>query len=130
MTLLGGDLQSLMGGLFRGVFVEGTFGDAEPDYDDEGDLVTTDDDRFACKLQVDKVSERMTRVEGYTEQDVMVVILSKPGGKYQEITKVDSGEIVTVAEGPYEGSTFKLVAPIDRDPGGVGWTCRGVRSDG
>lgn len=88
---------------------------------DEGGKLRRGGEPADCLVQVDRCTERMVATEGYTDTDQAIYILasSLEGG-------VDTDCEVTPAKGPYAGVTFKLAAPIDRDPATAYHLARGV----
>lgn len=125
MTLLGGDAAALFGELFSGEYVAGTLQRNADTYDARGNL-TRGGSPIACRVQVDRVTERMTRDEGYTATDQAVYVLAKPGGGLPDVNALDTGAEITVGGGPYAGQRYKVGSPIERDPAGAYWLCRGV----
>jgi hypothetical protein len=75
-----------------------------------------------CRAQVDRATEKMMNAEGYTATDQGIYILSAglEGG-------VESNAKLEILEGPYQGDVYRLALPIDRDPAGAYWLCRGVK---
>lgn len=127
MTLLGGDAAALFGELFSGEYVAGTLQRNVDAYDGEGNL-TRGGGSADCRVQVDRVTERMVQAEGYTATDQAVYVLAKPGGALPDVDVLDSDCEITVLAGPYAGQSYKVASPIDRDPAGAYWLCRGVRN--
>lgn len=78
-------------------------------------------DPVDCKVQVDRATEKMMGVEGYSITDRAIYILATP-----DLGVVETGYLVEVLEGPFTGSVFRLASPIDRDPAAAYWLCRAV----
>ena len=125
MTFLDGGGAALFGELFAGEYLSATLRMVTDGYDAQGNLQRASAPR-ACRVQIDRVTERMVRAEGYTATDVALYILSRPGGALPGIDALDTSAQVTVNAGRYAGRTFKLADPIDSDPAGAYWLCRGV----
>ncbi|MCA9269520.1 MAG: hypothetical protein KDA41_13660, partial [Planctomycetales bacterium] len=98
MTLLGGDAAALFGELFSGEYVAGTLRANADTYDGEGNL-TRGGASVDCRVQVDRVTERMTRAEGYTATDQAVYVLAKPGGTLPDVDALDSNHEIKVLAG-------------------------------
>lgn len=129
MTLLGGDAAALFGEIFSSEYVAGTLRANADAYDNEGNIIRGGAS-VDCRVQVDRVTERMTRAEGYTATDQAVYVLAKPGGALPDVDALDSNHEIKVLAGPYAGQTYKVAEPIDRDPAGAYWLCRGVAAKG
>lgn len=129
MTLLGGDAAALFGELLGDEYLAATLHKGTLTYDDEGD-VTRASAPTDCRVQVERATERMIAADGYAETDRAIYVLAQPGGGLDPITALDSDHEITVTEGPYAGQTYKVSSPIDRDPAGAYWLCRGVESKG
>lgn len=129
MSLLGDDGAALFGDIFYPEYLAATLGTGDLAYDNEG-RITRSSDPIDCRVQVDRATERMERAEGFTITDQAIYILAQPGGSYPAIALVESGYVVTVNEGPFAGSKFKIAPPIDRDPAGAYWLCRAVATNG
>lgn len=129
MNLLGGGAAALFGELFAGEYLPGTLRANADEYDNRGNL-TRGGQAVDCRVQVDSVTEAMRQAEGYTATDQAVYVLAAPGGGLPAIDALDSNHEITVLAGPYAGQTYKVGAPIDRDPAGAYWRCRGVQTKG
>ncbi len=129
MTLLGGDAAALFGELLAGEYLPATLRTNTDAYDNRGNL-TRGGEAVDCRVQVDRTTEAMRQAEGYSATDVAVFVLVKPGGALPAIDALDSNHEITVLAGPYTGQTYKVGAPIDRDPAGAYWLCRGVQTKG
>lgn len=75
-----------------------------------------------CRAAVDRATERMVATEGYTDTDRSIYILAT-----SLAGTVTTDDEITLLEGPYSGSVFKLASPIDRDPAAAYWLARGMR---
>lgn len=129
MTLLGGDAAALFGELLAGEYVPATLRANADAYDDRGNI-TRGGAAVDCRVQVDRATEAMRQAEGYTASDQAVFVLAMPGGGLPDIDALDTNHEITVTAGPYAGKTYKVGAPIDRDPAGAYWLCRGVETIG
>lgn len=129
MTLLGGDAAALFGELLAGEYLPGTLRANVDAYDDRGNI-TRGGGPVDCRVQVERATEAMRQAEGYTANDRAVFVLAQPGGGLPAIDALDSNHEITVLAGPYAGKTYKVGAPIDRDPVGAYWLCRGVETKG
>ena len=119
MNLLSG-AAAMFGELLNPVFVAGRLVRHEESYD-RGQLRR--ESRGAdCRVQVDSATEKMRGTEGFTATDQAIYILSAGLDD-----AVESNAKVEVLEGPYKGDTYRLAVPIDRDPAGAYWLCRGVK---
>lgn len=72
----------------------------------------------ACSVQVDKVTERMRNIAGYTDKDVALFVLAATLDG-----SMDTDAKVEVTEGPHAGTY--AVDWVDRDPVAIYWECRG-----
>lgn len=129
MTLLGGDAAALFGELLAGEYVPAFLRSNADVYDNRGNL-TRAGAPVDCRVQVERATERMVQTEGYTVSDRALYVLAKPGGDLPEIDKLDTNAEIHVRFGPYADKTYKVGAPIDRDPAGAYWLCRGVETKG
>lgn len=75
-----------------------------------------------CRAAVDGATERMVGTEGYTDTDRAIYILAS-----SLEGDVNTDAEIEVLEGPYAGTIFKVASPVDRDPAGAYWLCRGMR---
>lgn len=89
---------------------------------DAGGSITSPGTPFAldCSAQVDAVTEAMRQAEGYTEQDVRILVLAATLDG-----ELDTDATIKVLAGPHAGEY--MVASVDRDPAGIYWECRGRR---
>lgn len=124
MSLLGGGIAALFGELFSPLYLPATLGKVVETYDGGGRLQRGRTE-YPCRAQIDSATERMQATEGYTATDRAVYILAATLG-----TSADTDCDITVTEGPYAGTLWRLASPIDRDPGGAYWLARAVRRNG
>lgn len=124
MGLLDGGTKALFGEVLGGLFLPGSVQTQESTYDDKGDL-TREATAHPCRVQVDQATERMVATEGYTIDDRAIFVLAD---SYDG--ELDTDCLVQVNAGPYAGTVWKVGAPIDRDPAGAYWRCRGTPHGG
>jgi hypothetical protein len=89
-------------------------------YNDRGDLQRGEAER-PCRAQVDSATERMRSQPDFATTDRAIYILSTTLDG-----DLDGDAEVVVHAGPYAGTRWKVSQPIDRDPCGAYWRCRGV----
>ncbi len=89
---------------------------------DEGGSITTPGTPVTktCSAQVDAVTEAMRQAEGYTDQDVRILVLAATLDGV-----LDTDATIDVLEGPHAGEW--MIASCDRDPAGIYFECRGRR---
>lgn len=120
MKMLAGGTAALFGQLLSGTYLAGRVWRQATTYGADGSI-TRDETLIECRVQVDAATERMVATEGYTTDDrALYVLRSSYSGTF------DTDCEVAVDEGPYAGSRWKVAAPIDGDPAGAYWRCRGV----
>jgi hypothetical protein len=129
VTFLDGAGAALFGELFAGEYLPGSLRTNADAYDNRGNL-TRGGDAVDCRVQVERATEAMRQAEGYTANDRAVFVLARPGGGLPDIDALGTNHEITVQAGPYAGQTYKVGAPIDRDPAGAYWLCRGVQTKG
>lgn len=96
----------------------------EQAYAPDGSLSRTETESD-CLVQVDSVTERMQAAEGYTATDRAIYVLrSSFDGD------LDTDCEISVDEGPYAGTRWKVSSPIESDPAAAYWLVRGVRQEG
>ena len=124
MGLLDGGAAAAFGELLSPLYLPARLRSAATTYTEGGAIRRARAPR-ACRVQVDRATERMVGTEGYTDTDRSIYILasSVEGGAGD----IDTDADVEVLEGPYAGEIFKLAAPIDRDPAAAYVLARGVR---
>ena len=124
MGLLDGGLASAFGAAFGSFYLDGTLLRAATYAADAGGTITSSSPTsIPCKVQVDAISERLRASPGFTDAEVRIFVLaSSLSGD------VTSDDRIQVATGPYAGVSWKLNAPIGRDPAGCYWDCAGVRA--
>jgi len=122
--ILSGGGAALFGELFAPLYLRATVTQRVQTTDDRGNLRNEATDRPA-RVQVDAATERMRQSEGYTADDrALLVLAASLNGDLQ------TDCLVTVHEGPYQGATFRVASPVDRDPCAAYWSARGVRANG
>lgn len=90
-----------------------------PVTDDGGSIVTPGTVTVAdCSVQVDTVTEAMRQADGYTDEDMRLLVMAAT----LEGT-VDTDASIEVLSGPYFGRWS--IASVASDPFGVYWDCRG-----
>jgi hypothetical protein len=119
--MLAGGAAALFGQVLGPLYLAGRVYRNAATYANDGSL-TRGETPAACLVQVDAATERMIATEGYTATDRALYLLrSSYDGAF------DTDCEIAVDEGPYAGSRWKVAAPIDGDPAGAYWLCRGVR---
>lgn len=120
MNLLAGGAAALFGEVLGPLYLAGRVFTGAADYATDGSL-TRSAGGGDCKVQVDNATEQMIATEGYTASDrALYVLRASYAGQF------DTDCEIAVDEGPYAGSRWKVAAPIDGDPAGAYWRCRGV----
>lgn len=74
----------------------------------------------SCSVQVDSVTEAMRAAEGYSDQDMRLLVLATTLDG-----ELDTDATVEVLAGPHIGAW--QLATVSRDPAGIAWECRGRR---
>ena len=122
MGLLSGDGAAMFGQLLAPLYLNATLTSHELAYDGKGTLTraATPD---PLRVQVDRCTEKMITAEGYTATDRAIYILAT-----SHDGDVDTDTEILVEEGPYAGTKYTMASPIERDPCGAYWLCRGVQS--
>jgi len=123
--MLAGGAKALFGQLLSPLYCAGKILPQDVTYDAAGELQVAGD-AVDCLVQVDRATERMTQAEGYTITDRAVYVLAQPGDPLPDIDEFTTDNLVRVDEGPHAGTYWRVGAPIDRDPAGAYWLCRGV----
>lgn len=91
-------------------------------FDDGGSIVSPGTPvEKACSVQVDSVTEAMREAEGYSDQDMRLLVLATTLDG-----ELDTDATVEVLAGPHIGSW--QLATVSRDPAGISWECRGRRA--
>ena len=120
MGILDGGGAALLTRIFSPLYLPATVYRLATTYDNRGDMQRTET-AANCRAQVDSATDRMQRRPDYVTTDRAIYILADtlagdlPG----------DAEVV-VHSGPYAGTRWKVAEPIDRDPAGAYWRCRGV----
>lgn len=120
MKLLGGGLAALFGELLGPAYLAGRVWSSATTYADDGSISRASL-AASCLVQVDAATERMVQAEGYTTSDRAIYVL-----RSSFAGPLDTDCEISVDEGPYSGSRWKVAAPIESDPGAAYWLCRGV----
>ncbi len=125
MGLLDGGGAALFGEIFSGTFLPASLraGSGDVSYDNQGTLRRGAGNPRACRVQVDRNTERWRDEPGFSASDVTVIILASSLAGDAPV----SGNIVTPERGPYADVPLRLATPIERDPVGAGWTARAVQ---
>lgn len=121
MGLLSGGAAALFGELLSPLYLPAVVKKQGTTFDDKGGMRRTAQPRNCC-AQVDRCTERMVQTEGYTTTDRGIYILADTLDG-----ELDTDCEVTVLEGEYAGTIWKVSDPIDRDPAAAYWLCRGAR---
>ena len=120
MKLLGGGAAALFGEILGPSYLAGRIWTGGLAYAADGSMMRSEAE-FDCLVQVDAATEKMINTEGYTASDrALYVLRSSFAGD------VDTDCEISVDEGPYAGTRWKVASPIDSDPGAAYWLCRGV----
>lgn len=77
--------------------------------------------RKPCRAQFDRATQDMRAAPGFLETDLRILVLSATLDGL-----LDTKARIVVADGQYAGS-WALLSCV-RDPGGIGYVCRGRRS--
>lgn len=90
-------------------------------YDEGGSIQTPGTPvEKSCQVQVDAVTEAMRSADGYTDQDMRLLVLTATlDGELDTDARVD------VQAGPHQGEW--MLASVSRDPCGIYFECRGRR---
>lgn len=120
--MLAGGAAALFGAIFSPLYLAGRVWTTATTYDARGEMQRAQASAADCRVQVDAATERMREAEGYSTTDrALYVLRSSFSGAF------DSDCEITVDEGPYAGSRWKVAAPIESDPAAAYWLARGVR---
>lgn len=119
--MLAGGAAALFGEILGPLYLRGRIWVTTSAYGGDGSLTRTQT-VTDCRVQVDAATERMVQAEGYTSSDRAIYVLRGSRGG----VPLDSDCEIEVDEGPYTGSRWKVATPIESDPGGAYWLCRGV----
>lgn len=116
MSLLNDDIKSLFGDVFGQIYGDGTLTRITVT-NAGGGRNTTSTATIAVKVQVDVCTERMRGEDGYSADDVRLLILQKGIGQ------VTANDTVFVND---RNATYKIASVI-QDPAESYFECRGVR---
>lgn len=120
MKLLAGGAAALFGELLTPMYLAGRIFRGTTGYAPDGTM-TRGEEPADCRVQVDSATEQMQAAEGYTTDDrALYVLRASYAGEF------DSDCEIAVDEGPYGGTRWRVATPIDGDPAGAYWRCRGV----
>lgn len=99
----------------------------EPEYDDGGSIISPGIPvERPCSVQIDAVTDAMRGQDGYTDKDVRLIILAPTlDGPLNTDARV---EVQAGIDVPADWVGFWSVESVDRDPLGIGWSCRGRRA--
>jgi len=118
--MLGGGAAALFGELLGPSFLVGRVWSTAATYSADGSL-SRSAPAAACRVQVDAATERMVQTEGYTASDrALYVLRSSFAGPFNTDCEI------SVDEGPYAGTRWRVASPIESDPAAAYWLCRGV----
>lgn len=120
MGLLDGGGVALFGEVFAPLYLPATVYAMAQTYNNRGDVSRTPIER-SCRAQVDAATERMRTQPDFATTDRAIFVLAASLD-----ADVNSDMEITVNAGPYAGTRWKVADPIDRDPCGAYWLCRGV----
>lgn len=120
MGLLDGGGAALFAEVLSPLYLPATVYAMASTYNARGDLQRTPTER-GCRAQVDVATERMRQQPDFAATDRAIFILSTTLEG-----ELNSDAEVAVHAGPYAGTRWKVADPIDRDPCGAYWRCRGV----
>lgn len=120
MGLLDGGGARLFAEVLSPLYLPATVYAMASTHNNRGDLQRAETQR-PCRAQVDAATERMRQEPDFATTDRAIFILAETleGG-------LNSDAEVVVSGGPYAGTRWKVADPIDRDPCGAYWRCRGV----
>lgn len=119
MGLLDGDIAALFGTAFIDLYLDGTLhqGGTTPVYDEYGNITGyAGGADTAIKVQRDNASYAMRQADGYSDGDVMLIILA------QDIGPVTTDMQVTDGYG-----VRWMVASANLDAAASHWICRGAK---
>lgn len=116
MGLLDGGIASIFGKVFAGLYLPATLRRQVRTETEDGS-VTVETELYACRAQLDAVTEAMRQAPGYTKNDVAIYVL----------TSSLSGEITTDDEIIVKG-VRKSIASVEQDLAGSYWLLRGSNS--
>jgi hypothetical protein len=107
----------LFGAALAGVYEDATLHRrASPSYGGGGAITTSSPTTFACKAQIQAMSERMRAAEGYADSDQRIFILASS----LAVMPTSDDEITL-------GGTRWGIASVDQDPARSYWEVRGRR---
>lgn len=122
-ALLDGGLAAVFGAAFGSVYLPGkVHAPAAPVFDEGGSIVPgAAPTEFDCRVQPDKVSERMRATDGYTDKDIALIVLTSGLG-----TAIDTDCRIEVLSGMHSG--LWMIDMADLDAAGSHYMCRGRRA--
>lgn len=120
MKLLAGGAAALFGEILGPGYLAGRVWSTVVAYAPDGSMTRTETET-PCLLQVDSATEEMIAAEGYTTSDRAIYVLR---ASYAGVFDTDCE--ISVDEGPYAGTRWKVASPIDGDPAAAYWLGRGV----
>lgn len=121
MGLLDGGAAALFTQVMTPLYLPAIVYGAARVYDNFGRYTVGDDVERSCRAQVDSATETMRAQPDYSDTDRAIYVLANTLGG-----DLSSDDEISVTAGPYAGSRWKVSQPIDRDPAGAYWRCRGV----
>lgn len=120
MGLLDGGGAALFAEVLSPLYLPATVYAMALTHNDRGDPRRAETER-GCRAQVDAATERMRQQPDFAATDRAIFILTNTLEG-----ELNSDAEVVVHAGPYAGTRWKVADPIDRDPCGAYWRCRGV----
>ena len=116
MGLLDGGIKQLFGTVFGGIYLDGTLHTGSFDVNSMGDVSSSPAAAIPIKVQVEECTENMRKAEGYSADDVALIVLQDGIG----IVPTSDHEITA------RGVRYRLNTPITADPAGSHWIIRGT----
>lgn len=118
MALLDGGLRAVFGAAFGGIYLDATLHRQGLTFGTGGDVSAPSDTDEAVKAHFDAITEAMRQAQGYSEQDVAILILQ------EGVTAAPT----TDDEITLSGQRWKIAGPITEDPARTYWLARGRRA--
>lgn len=112
MGMLDGGGAALMSAVFSGIYLDGTLHRPTLTDDGMGGGTSTFADE-GVKVQLEAVTEAMRQADGYTDQDVRILMLASG------VARPDSDCEVTVG-----ATRYMIQPPVGTDPAQSYWDCR------
>lgn len=115
MGLLDGGIQAVFGAAFSPLYLSETLTRNTLTHNGKGGGSSAGVPQ-PCRVQKDACTEAMREQEGYTAEDVRLLVLQ---------ASVTGGDIDTDCTVTYRGTTYEI-ASVTQDPAGSYWECRGT----